>query len=104
MKIQYFSFLLAVSFLLSSCYTAHFTVGDGPVKDKGAQTTYDKGKQMWLFWGLININEGQTATPSNGNYMIKTKTTFVDAVITVITGGIFTMKTVKTKVKKDKRE
>lgn len=104
MKIQHFSIFLALSLLFSSCYTAHFTVGDGPIKDRGAQKTYDKAKQMWLFWGIVNINDGQTATPSDGNYMIKTKTKFIDGLITVLTGGIFTMKSVKTKVKKTKDE
>ncbi len=101
MKTKALIALVSISLLFSSCYTAHFTVGDGPIKDKGPQKTYDKSKQMWLFWGLVNINDGQTATPSNGNYMIKTKTKFVDGLLTGITAGIFTMKTVKTKVKKE---
>jgi hypothetical protein len=101
MKSKFIIGLFAMSMTLTSCYTSHFTVGDGPIKDKGAQKTYDKAKQMWLFWGLISINEGQTATPSDGNYMIKTKTKFIDGIVTGLTAGIFTMRTVKVKVKQD---
>lgn len=101
MKIKVFASFMVLSIFLSSCYVSHFTVGDGPVKERGKQQTYDKAKQMWLFWGLFKINDGQTATPSHGNYMIKTKFSFVDVLISALTAGIFSMKTVKVKVKKE---
>lgn len=102
MKSTYIISLFSILFLFSSCYTTHFTVGDGPIKDQGKQETYDKAKQMWLLWGLFVINDGNPNTPSDNNYMIKTKFTFGDILITSLTGGVFTIKSVKVKVKKVK--
>lgn len=101
MKKILFAALLLTS--LTSCYNAQFTVGDGTGSKSNKTETYDKSKQMWLFWGLVNINEGQASTPTDGNYVIKTKTNFGDGLLTALTAGIFTMKTVKIEVKKEEK-
>ena len=103
MKKLIFLLILGASLCLNSCMTHRHTVGDGPVGKIGRIDTYSTTKQMYLFWGLMPLGHSQGAIPTHGNYQIKTSHNIVDAFLTGITGGIFSVRTVKVYVKKGDR-
>jgi hypothetical protein len=69
-------------------------------QQEGKEYVYAKGKQMWLFWGLIPIGRTSVATPPDGNCEVITKFRFVDALISTVTAGIVTSYSIKVKAKK----
>jgi len=91
-------FLLA-SLTLSSCLMTKTPVGAFP-QTPGKETTYSKGKQIWLFWGTIPLGRTSVNTPSDGNCMVVTKYNFGDVLISSLTGGIVMTYSIKVKVKK----
>ena len=91
---------LTLMFSMQSCYINRTTVGDGPVGKSGSKEQYSKTKQLYLFWGLIAVGQGQPATPTSPNYQIKSSSNFWDGVIGGITGGILCTRTVKVYTKK----
>lgn len=91
--------LLAFTLLLNSCMVNRHTVGDGPVGKKGSTLQYSKAKQPYLFWGLIALGNSNPAAPQSGNYQIKTSYNFWDGFVSMLTGGIFSMRTVRILVK-----
>jgi len=74
---------LAVSF--TSCFTVEHTVGEG---SKTGVTI--EQKQWYALWGLIPIIEVDTKAMAGGaeNYTITTKHSFVDQLISAITGVV----------------
>ncbi|NBR15930.1 MAG: hypothetical protein EBU01_15340 [Crocinitomicaceae bacterium] len=96
-KVLFFSILLLTS--VSSCMTTKTNVGTFK-ETQGEEYTYAKGKQMWLFWGLIPLGRTSVSTPADGNCQVITRYNFGDAVISSITGGIFTTHTIKIKAKR----
>ncbi len=83
------SFLLLISALfLQSCFVTRTTIGDGPRGKKGDTMVYSKARTFYLFAGLIRLNIGQPATPSHGNYQIKSAFNFGDMLINFLTFGI----------------
>lgn len=102
MKNYFASILLAMVlvFGMQSCYVNRTTVGDGPVGKMGPKEQYSKTKQVYLFWGIIAVGQGQPATPTSPNYQIKTSFNFWDGVISSLTGGIVSTRSVKVYVKK----
>ena len=71
--------------LLVGCQTHRHVVGDGPQE---WQSTSER--QWYILWGLVPINEVQSA-PMAGDaedYEIKTETTFLDGVISIVTAII----------------
>lgn len=87
------------SLFLSSCMTTRTAVGDYR-EIQGDTFTYSKGKQCYLFWGLLPIGRTNIATPRNGSCEVRTSYRFWDFFLTGITGGIFSMQTIKIKAKR----
>ena len=90
--------LAAAVLLLPSCYATRTSVGGYREEAKEAQArtyTYAKGKQVYLLWGLIPLGRTSVATPTSGKCEIKTRHGFGDAVVSIITGGIISMQTIK---------
>ena len=90
--------VMTVSLLLPSCYGTRTAVGNYRelVKVEKADTyTYAKGKQAYLFWGLIPLGRTQVATPADGSCQIRTCANFADVLVEALTGGIVTMRTIK---------
>jgi len=95
------SVLFFVILSLNSCYVNRTTVGNGPIGKNDESVKYSKKKQMYLFWGLVAINQSQPALPVECGYQIKSSFNVIDAIISTLTGGIFSMRTVKVEVFKD---
>jgi Bor protein len=91
---------IALPVLLSSCYVNRNTVGSGPVGKDPNVTTYSQAKQLYLFKGLVALNNPDPAKPTDGNYQIKTCQNLVDDVVSSITFGVFNMRTIKILVKR----
>jgi len=85
---------------LTSCMVNRHTVGDGPVGKSGRTEIYSSTKQMYLFWGIMPLGFATPDVPKDGNYQIKTSFNIVDDILTGITGGVFSMRTVRVIVKK----
>jgi hypothetical protein len=66
----------------------------------GKEYTYDKGKQMWLFWGVVPIGRTNVSTPTTGECEVITKFRFTDVLICGLTAGIVTSYSIKVKAKK----
>ena len=85
--------------LLSSCMTTKTSIGSFN-EEEGKEYVYDRGKQMWLFWGLLPIGRTDLSTPSDGTCEIVTKFKFTDVLISSLTGGLVTSYSIKVKDKK----
>lgn len=93
--------IIAVAILLisfSSCMMTKTPVG-AYLETPGKEVTFDKGKQFWLFWGIMPIGRTHVNTPSNGNCQVTTKIRLTDFIITGLTGGIVTSTSIKVEVK-----
>jgi hypothetical protein len=95
-QILFFSVSLV---LLQSCMMTKTPVGTY-IETPGKEYTYDKGKQMWLFFGLIPLGRTNVNTPSDGNCQIITKYRFTDVLITGLTAGIVSSYSIKVVAKK----
>ncbi len=93
--------LLAFAVLtsLTSCMTTKTNVG-AYRETQGSEYIYGKGKQIWLFWGILPLGRTSVNTPGDGNCQVITKFNFVDFLISGLTGGIVTTYTIKVKAKK----
>ena len=85
--------------LLSSCMMTKTNVG-AYKESAGKEYTYAKGKQMWLFWGLVPLGRTDVSTPTDGRCEITTKYKFTDVLIGGLTGGILTSYSIKVKAKR----
>ena len=97
-KQLFFLAVMVCALLLPSCYSTRTYVGEyrETAKGAGASTyTYAKGKQCYLFWGLLPLGRTTVNTPVDGNCEIRTKHGFGDFLISLITGGLFQMQTIK---------
>lgn len=84
---------------LTSCLTTKTSVG--AFKElQGAEYTYSKGKQFWLFWGLVPVGRTNVNTPGDGNCEVITRFNVADFFITGLTGGIVTSYTIKIRAKR----
>jgi hypothetical protein len=95
------SFLLLLIFLastFSSCMMTKTSVGEFQ-EQQGKEYTYSKGKQMWLFWGLVPLGRTSVNTPGDGNCEVITKFKFSDVLISGLTVGILTSYSIKVKAK-----
>lgn len=98
MKIAKFIVIILIASLLSSCMTTRTNVNR--YKETSGQTyRYAKGKQLYLFWGLIPLGRATVATPTEVPCQIRTSHSFFDLLCTSITGGILSMQTIKVMAK-----
>ena len=101
MKTKFLQLVLSACVIasVSSCMTTQTPVGEY-LSIQGDSYTYDKGKQFWLFWGVIRLGRTHVNTPSDGNCMVITKKKFGDVLITGLTGGIVTTHSIKVEAKR----
>jgi hypothetical protein len=92
---------IAVISSLSSCMTTQTPVG-AYMETPGKEVTFDKGKQFWLFWGIVPLGRTHVSTPTNGNCQVTTKIRLTDFIISGLTGGIVTSTSIKVEVKEQK--
>ncbi len=92
---------LCLGILLTSCLTTKTSVG-AFAESEGQKYTYAKGKQMWLFWGMIPVGRTNVNTPGDGACQVITRFNVVDFLISGITGGILTTETIKVVAKRIK--
>ena len=90
---------ITISTTFTSCMTTKPSVG-AYTETQGNEYTYAKGKQIWLFWGLLPVGRTSVSTPGDGNCQVVTKFNLGDALISGLTGGIVTTYTIKVKAKK----
>jgi hypothetical protein len=67
---------------------------------QGNEYTYAKGKQIWLFWGLMPLGRVSVNTPGDGNCEVITRFNVGDFLISGLTGGIVTTQTIKVNAKR----
>lgn len=89
MKKLFFQLVLifGMTFLMSSCYTYTFTVGDGP--QSGAIV---KGPNHYFIYGLAQGKQTnwKDLAGNSENYEVTIKHTFVDGLLNALTFGIYT--------------
>jgi hypothetical protein len=84
---------------LNSCLMTKTSVGS--FKEAwGDEYTYSKGKQLWLFWGILPLGRTNVNTPGDGSCEVITRFTIVDFLISGVTGGIITSYSIKVKAKR----
>ena len=97
--------LVAILLSTSSCYVTRTHIGEyrQETNNKRANSQlYDKSKQCWLFWGMIPLGKVTTKLPQNQCYEVRTHFGFGDFLVSGITGGLFSMQTVKVRIPKIK--
>lgn len=95
----------ASALLLSSCLATVHTVGKGGKANGKAPSNYDaSAKRMYLFWGLLPLNNPDSQTMAGGaeNYTIRTTTTFVDYLISIPGSWLLGFRTQTIRVSTDK--
>ncbi len=95
-----FLFLLLSAFL-TSCTVTRTTIGNGPIGNQGQTETFSKGKQLYLFWGLLPLGHTSPPIPEDKNCQVKTSQNVGDALITWLTIGIVQSRTIKILTKKE---
>lgn len=102
-KIKNFIFAMisiaVITMSLNSCMMTKTSVGEYK-QQTGEEYTYAKGKQLWIFWGIVPLGRTSVATPPDGNCEVVTKLKFGDFLISGITAGIITSQTIKVNAKK----
>jgi hypothetical protein len=66
----------------------------------GNEYTYARGKQIWLFWGLVPLSRTNVNTPVNGNCEVITRFNVGDIIISSVTAGFVRTQTIKIKAKR----
>lgn len=90
-KILGFSLVLALAFLMTSCYSLTFTVG------QGARTGVEvKETNHYLLYGLAAIKTADPAQMASGarDYTVTIEHTFIDGLLSAITGGLYSPTTI----------
>ncbi|MCC5944268.1 MAG: hypothetical protein JJT94_04985 [Bernardetiaceae bacterium] len=96
-------YLLLAVLMLSACRVTKVNVGEYRTQ-QGRAYTYAKGKQLWILWGIIPLTRTNVNTPSHGNCQVIGKQNLGDTIITFLTGGIITSRTIKIKVKRNQED
>lgn len=99
MKQVNFCIFVLTALLLSSCMTTRTSVQNYK-ETHGQEYRYSKAKQCYLFWGLIPLGRTTIATPVDKPCQVRTSFRFFDALCSTITGGIFSMQTIKVMAKR----
>ena len=87
-------FLLLILLTFSSCYVHKNIIGDGAQKD-----IVETAKQHNFIYGLVSGKTPDTQEMARGedNYEVKTVHSFVDGLISALTGGLYNPTTVEVK-------
>lgn len=99
-RLVLFLMVLMVAVMCQSCFTTRTSVGDYRISkkvDKASSYNYSKVKQVYMFWGLVPLGRARAAVPSHGNCEIRTGFGFGDFLVSLLTGGLISMQTVKVK-------
>jgi len=91
--------MIILTAFLSSCATTKTSVGTFREKE-GSEYTYSKGKQWWLFWGILPVGRTSLSTPTDGSCQVITRYNIIDFLISGLTIGILTTETIKVIAKK----
>ena len=94
-----FLLLFALLMVLPSCMSTRTSVANYQMTD-GEEMCYSKGRQCYLFWGLVPLGRTRVATPPDGVCEVHTHYGFWDAFVSLITCGIFEMQQIKVYAKK----
>jgi predicted small secreted protein len=81
------AFVFAISFLMASCYTLTYSVGEG------AKTGVEViEKNHYLIYGLAPIKTSDPTKMAGGakDYTVTITHSFVDGLLNALTGGIYT--------------
>ena len=89
-------------FMMSGCYATRVHVGDYRLETQNNNrynsVVYYKGYQCHLFWGLIPLGRVSVQLPQGESYEIKTHFGFGNFIVSALTGGVFSLQTVKVRV------
>ncbi len=91
--------LLGVLILTPSCMSTRTSVQNYK-EAQGQEYRYAKGRQCYLFWGLIPLGRTTIATPVEQPCQVRTRFGFWDAFVTTITAGIFSMQQIRVYAKR----
>ena len=94
MKKSSYVLFLSMLFFLPSCMVTQTSVKNFD-QLSGQEYYYAKGKQNYLFWGLLPIGKPNVSTPQEDACQVRTKQSFVDGLVSCLTAGIFSMQTVE---------
>ncbi|BDD11040.1 hypothetical protein FUAX_34720 [Fulvitalea axinellae] len=86
--------VMAMPLIMTSCYVSQFKVGSGPKLGVSASE-----KEHYLVFGLVKLNEVDSKSMAEGrrHYEITHQSTFGDGLLSVLTLGIYTPRTVNVK-------
>ncbi len=86
-KLLSFLFIGVLAFVMTSCYTYTFNVGDGP--QTGVEVVE---KNHYVIYGLapIQISDPVEMAGGSEHYQVKIEHTFVDGLLNALTFGIYT--------------
>ena len=78
--------LLAFAFVMSSCYTYTYSVGNGP--QTGVEV---KEKNHYVIYGLANVGQSDPVEMAGGaeDYQVTITHTFIDGLLNSLTFGIY---------------
>ncbi len=88
------AFVLVISFLMTSCYTLTYSVGEG--SKTGVEM---KEKNHYLIYGLAPIKTSDPTKMAGGakDYTVTIQHSFIDGLLNALTGGIYTPTTTTVK-------
>lgn len=77
--------LLAAMFFTVGCMGHTHVIGEG-----GKSGVTESAKQWYILWGLVPLNDANTSQMAGGakDYTVKTEISFIDFVISMVTGMI----------------
>ena len=85
--------VLSLLLFLPSCMITQTSVKNFD-ELSGQEYYYSKGKQNYLFWGLLPMGKPNVTTPQKEACQVRTKQSFVDGLVSTLTAGIFSMQSV----------
>lgn len=106
-KFKFLIALILATILLPSCMKTQTYVGDYQRQTyNGSENYYEyfKGRQSYLFGGLIKLGDCEPDTPPQGTCEILTKQSFVDALLSSLTFNIVTFQTVQINAVRDENK
>lgn len=98
MKATKLIIMILVASMLSSCMTTKTNVNRYK-ETAGQEYKYSKGKQLYLFWGLVPLGRTSVATPVGDPCQVRTSYRFSDLLLTSVTCGVISMQTIKVMAK-----